>query len=243
MRLRPTTAALPKALLPIGGRPLISHSLDRLARAGVDETIIVTGHCGETVRERVGARWRGMAITYVHNPDFETTGSMVSLMLAAEAVRASSILLLECDLLFDARFIAAALEDGRDDVLLAAEVSGSGDEVYLCAGPDGRLSFLGKDAPPDRRRAAVGELAGISRLSRRLLATYGESVRRHLTNGSEQRHYEEVLFQLAQGGWPIRVRACPGLVWAEIDTPADLARAEMQVWPALREAEGGSNPA
>jgi N-acetyl-alpha-D-muramate 1-phosphate uridylyltransferase len=42
-RMRPLTDRTAKPLLPLGGRPLIDHALDRLAAAGV-ETVVVNAH-------------------------------------------------------------------------------------------------------------------------------------------------------------------------------------------------------
>ena len=41
-RLYPLTLDRPKALLEVGGRPMLDHVLDRLEAMGVDETIVVT---------------------------------------------------------------------------------------------------------------------------------------------------------------------------------------------------------
>jgi MurNAc alpha-1-phosphate uridylyltransferase len=42
-RMRPLTLTMPKPLIPLAGRPLIDHVLDRLAKAGV-ETAVVNVH-------------------------------------------------------------------------------------------------------------------------------------------------------------------------------------------------------
>ena len=42
-RMRPLTDRMPKPLLPLGGRALIDHALDRLEEAGV-ETVVVNAH-------------------------------------------------------------------------------------------------------------------------------------------------------------------------------------------------------
>lgn len=39
-RMRPLTAETAKPLLPLGGRPLMDHALDRLADAGVDRVVV-----------------------------------------------------------------------------------------------------------------------------------------------------------------------------------------------------------
>ncbi len=42
-RMRPLTQATAKPLLPLGGRTLLDHALDRLAAAGV-QTVVVNAH-------------------------------------------------------------------------------------------------------------------------------------------------------------------------------------------------------
>ena len=43
-RLRPLTLDRPKHLLPIAGRPMLDHLLDRLARSGIESGVLVTNH-------------------------------------------------------------------------------------------------------------------------------------------------------------------------------------------------------
>lgn len=59
-RLRPLTDERPKPLLEVGGRPLIEHHLENLARAGFTDIVINQGHLGNLLRETVGdgERWR-----------------------------------------------------------------------------------------------------------------------------------------------------------------------------------------
>jgi len=60
-RLYPLTLDRPKALLEVGGRPMLDHVLDRLQAMGVDETIVVTNakftpHFEEWAAGRDGVR-------------------------------------------------------------------------------------------------------------------------------------------------------------------------------------------
>ena len=43
-RLRPLTDTIPKALVPVGGRPLLDYWMDSLAAAGVQDVLINTHH-------------------------------------------------------------------------------------------------------------------------------------------------------------------------------------------------------
>jgi NDP-sugar pyrophosphorylase family protein len=53
-RLRPVTEKVPKALLPIAGRPFIHWQLGLLAQQGVTEIVLCAGHLGEQIQASVG---------------------------------------------------------------------------------------------------------------------------------------------------------------------------------------------
>jgi len=48
-RLRPVTEECPKPLVPVDGRPFLSHLLERLEGEGVEEVVLSTGHLAEQV--------------------------------------------------------------------------------------------------------------------------------------------------------------------------------------------------
>jgi mannose-1-phosphate guanylyltransferase len=67
MRLRPLTERLPKPLLEIGGRPIITYVMDHLLEVGVDRFIMNIYHCPEVYLEKFSNRqWRGVPITFRH---------------------------------------------------------------------------------------------------------------------------------------------------------------------------------
>ena len=43
-RLKPITDTLPKALVPVGGRPLIDHVCRRLADSGIGQAVVNVHH-------------------------------------------------------------------------------------------------------------------------------------------------------------------------------------------------------
>src|SRR5690242_13900472 len=48
-RLRPLTDAVPKCLVPVGGRPILAWQLDALRGAGVDPITVVAGYRADDV--------------------------------------------------------------------------------------------------------------------------------------------------------------------------------------------------
>ncbi len=55
-RLRPLTDHTPKALVDVGGVPILEHAARRLIAAGADRLIINTHHLGEQIERYVGER-------------------------------------------------------------------------------------------------------------------------------------------------------------------------------------------
>ncbi|MDR2982667.1 MAG: nucleotidyltransferase family protein [Puniceicoccales bacterium] len=74
-RLRPLTERTPKPLLPIGGKPMICHAMDRLIKAGIKQFIINTHHCANAYAEVFpDGTYRGCPIKFVYEPILLDTG-------------------------------------------------------------------------------------------------------------------------------------------------------------------------
>ena len=54
-RLGPRTRTIPKALLPIAGRPFLAWQLEALTRSGFTDVVLCISHLGEQIRDFLGA--------------------------------------------------------------------------------------------------------------------------------------------------------------------------------------------
>jgi NDP-sugar pyrophosphorylase family protein len=84
-RMRPMTETLPKALLPVGGRPFIDYQLEWMAKVGVSEAVLSVGYRGEMLCEHVGdgSRW-GLPLKVVSDGP-ELRGTAGALRTALDA--------------------------------------------------------------------------------------------------------------------------------------------------------------
>jgi MurNAc alpha-1-phosphate uridylyltransferase len=59
-RIRSVAGNMPKALLPIAGKPFIDHQLARLREQGCQRVVLCVGHLGELIRAHVGdgSKWK-----------------------------------------------------------------------------------------------------------------------------------------------------------------------------------------
>ena len=64
MRMRPLTNDRPKALVEVGGRPLIDHMLDRLAAAGVSRAVVNLHAFADRLQTHLMARDAPPALTF-----------------------------------------------------------------------------------------------------------------------------------------------------------------------------------
>jgi NDP-sugar pyrophosphorylase family protein len=65
-RMRPITETIPKALIPVGGRPFVDHQLGWLAAHGVTDVVLSIGYLGGAIREHVGdGAALGLRVRYV----------------------------------------------------------------------------------------------------------------------------------------------------------------------------------
>ena len=77
-RMRPLTDRLPKALLKAGGRPLIAHVIERLARAGCTDLVVNVSHYAGMIERALGDGSRhGVRIVYSREAQpLETAGGI-----------------------------------------------------------------------------------------------------------------------------------------------------------------------
>ena len=102
-RLRPITDRLPKALVPVGGKPLIAWHLERLAAAGCREAVINVSHLGEQIVEHVGEGRRfGLRVTYSREASpLETAGGIAQ---ALPLLGSAPFLLVNADIYCEVAF-------------------------------------------------------------------------------------------------------------------------------------------
>ena len=76
-RLRPLTEKTPKPLLPVGGKAIIDHNIDRLVSYGVKHINVTVNYLGEQLEEHFANPIDGIQVKTVREPKFlGTIGSI-----------------------------------------------------------------------------------------------------------------------------------------------------------------------
>jgi MurNAc alpha-1-phosphate uridylyltransferase len=86
MRMRPLTERTAKPLLPLGGRPLLDHALDRMAAAGITRVVVNTHWQGDLVARHLARRTTGPEVIVRPEATLLDTGGAVASALEAGAL-------------------------------------------------------------------------------------------------------------------------------------------------------------
>ena len=226
-RLRPYSDDTPKTLLPVGGVPILRRTITNLLRVGFDQFVIGTGYLEHMVREAVAGWFPGLDVTYVSNPDYQTTNNAFSLLLTREHVEDDGFILLDGDVVFDVSVVEELVERGPDCLAVRSVGEIGLEEVKVTADNEDRVLAIGKHVPV---RSAMGESVGIELFSaassRRLFAALHQRVRE---NGLVNEYYEAAFQQIIDGGVTLYGVDIGSMYATEIDTVEDLMAANEQL--------------
>lgn len=226
-RLRPSTDALPKALVPVDGdTTILDIALRNLAAVGLTDVVVVVGYAADAVTERrhVLERRHGVRLTLVHNDKAEEWNNAYSLWLAREYFP-EGVLLVNGDTVHPVS-VEETLLAGRGqtpDLLLAVDdrKSLADEEMKVVLDEQGLLRRITKQMDPAQ---AYGEYIGASLIApaaARPLADALEATWRR----DPGLYYEDGYQELVDRGGKIAVAPIGEVAWVEVDDHDDLRRA------------------
>jgi 1L-myo-inositol 1-phosphate cytidylyltransferase len=148
-RLRSSQKSLPKPLTPVLGRPLISYTLDALARAGITKINVVVGYESDRLTAAVTELAPpDLALSFLLNPEWKKQNG-ISLLAAAKNVTSNFILTMS-DHLFDNVIVDLLTESAMPGILnLAVDRKIDSifdlDDAMKVQTQDDRVVAIGKD--------------------------------------------------------------------------------------------------
>lgn len=101
LRLRPLTEGTPKPMLPVGGKPIIQHTIEALRADGFSNFVIAINYLGDQIESHFGdGSDFGVDISYVREEEPLGTGGALSLL---QGNFVSPILVVNGDVMLSAR--------------------------------------------------------------------------------------------------------------------------------------------
>lgn len=217
---------LPKGLLEVGEKNLIQRSVDALRSQGIKRIVIGTGFREDAYKDY----FKGQEdITFLNNPDFDSSGSLYTLYLLKKEIGDNDFLLLESDILYEPRAIKEILSDSEENIILASSSDERGDEVFIDNDSTGRFKFMSKKTT--ELENVEGELVGITKLNAKSFELICQFYQNNIDRKPEL-HYEDSLNAIAAEVF-VKVLKIDNLQWCEIDNSDHLSYAQQKVLPAI----------
>ncbi|MBU6325407.1 MAG: NTP transferase domain-containing protein [Bacteroidetes bacterium] len=64
-RLKPHTHTQPKSLIPVAGKPILGHIMDRLTKAGLKDFVFIIGYLGDKIEQYISKEYPDCHCTFV----------------------------------------------------------------------------------------------------------------------------------------------------------------------------------
>jgi len=222
--------AMPKPLVPLGGRPIIEYTLDAATGAGVDEVLVVTGYREDEVRDELTSIGRSFGLSFASNPDYER-GASYSLRAARDFGREGPALLLMADHLLGAELLQALVTTHEALPGHASLVAADGhnrDALYT----DEATKLALADGPFPREVTEIGkDLEHWDALD--CGAFVLDPAAWDVIDGAPEDCELSTIFQMLAGSGDLLAADTSGMPWYDVDTPADLIAASQ--WLAARQ--------
>jgi choline kinase len=221
-RLYPLTESMPKCHTIVNGISILERLVTGLIRQGFKRLVIVTGHLEHRIREFLGTQIGSITIEYILSPLYKTTNNIYSLWMARERIW-EPFLLVESDLIFD----ESLLHDMRSpDRIAVARMQPwmNGTTVTLKTNRRVKRFQNGSAEPSDEIKYKTVNMYSFSLTSWQRIK---EQLDQHISLGRVNNYYETVLAEMvANGHLSLQAVSFDNKPWYEIDTLADLAKAE-----------------
>lgn len=219
-RLYPLTKELPKCLLEIGGKSLITRSVETLKANGINELCIVVGFEKDKIINHLGND-----LEFIINSDFEINNDMASLWYAKSFAKGKPFVYLHSDLLYHPGIIAM-LELQKEENLYMVDKTSNDLEAMKVLVKDGAYVKSNKEIP---LKESYGEWLGISKFSSDTSSRLFDVMDEIIDEGNLKCYDTFAFNRLVERGENLPVKDVAGLPWIEIDFPEDLARAENEI--------------
>lgn len=144
-RMPEYTAQTPKALVSVGGVPILERILDAIQIVGIRDVVITTGHFSEKLKAFIASqkKFTEMNITYAFDPDYATTNYIAS-MWAARRLLDEDILLFHGDMVFD-QHILEGIQKSKTSAVCVREGGKLPEKDFKARVQDGRVVEIGVD--------------------------------------------------------------------------------------------------
>ena len=228
---------IPKAMIKIGDKTLLEHSLSNLNRCGITEVIILVGYLSEKIIKKIGNKYESMKIKYIINDVYDQTDNLYSLWLAKSEFN-DNLIYMDADILYDIRALKKVVESNYENTVLVGKLNTDSGEEMKVFGEKGVAKKIGRGSEIQdyTKSPLIGEAIGIVKISSKHIKTLIYNMDYLIKNKRFSMSHED-LTQIMCENKLMNYVYIEDLPWVEIDFSEDILRAEKEIYPKIQKGD------
>lgn len=215
-----------KCLLEVGGRSLLDVSINILNSCGINDIVIVTGHCYDKIEAAFKSRAK-----FSFNPFYQISGILPSLWLGGKFIDNDEFVFVTGDSLYHPNILKNCLESTADIAVCVEEKKCDAEDSKVIIQGDSIID-IGKNIPIN---SATGEFVGMLKVSKTASPYFFEEIEKMLKQGKVNGYVADVIMQMDPKKYkitPVYTNPYPRI---EIDSILDLKKAQDIFINSIRE--------
>ena len=220
-RLKGYTSQIPKALVRINGRPILSYQIDALLINEVEDIYIVIGYKGKEIINYINKNYRDINVTFINNKEYNTSNSSYSFWLAHKYLLESSYIHLNCDIIISSIIIKLIVESKYDNVICIKTNDDLTDNMELVKLEKNTIVKMDNSYFDE----AIGKAYGVAKFSDKSTFLLSKKVEEYIKSGDKNQNYYGLIRQ-AISELNYNVIDCTDEILFETNTVSDLKKVE-----------------
>ena len=217
-RLAPITNDIPKCMVEVNGKSILSKQIDNLHENGITDITVISGYKSEVLEKYVHTLYPDVKI--IISVDYANTNNMYSAYLAKDEMKDKEFLMMNADVFFDSSVITELLNFNYDNAIVT-DIGTYYDESMKVIEKEGRLVEISKKITEED---ALGASIDVYKFSKEGGKAFFNKCKEYIEDRKEVKLWSEVALNdiLSE----VEFKACPlNGRWVEIDNHEDLANA------------------
>lgn len=218
-RLSPITDEIPKALVPVNGKPIIMKQIENIYINGIEDVVVVSGYKSNILKERIHGVYPNVCV--LESVNYEKTNNMYSSYIARDILRGHEFVMMNADVYYDASVLTALLKCSYSNAIVV-DINNYLEESMKVKEENGRLVEIAKTITPDD---SLGSSIDVYKFSVEAADAYFKKCAEYIEKNKELKKWSEVALNDILND--LVFKACPlNGRWYEIDNHEDLKIAE-----------------
>ncbi len=223
-RLHHETDELPKALVKVNKRPILSYQLEAIEANGVREIVIVVGRHGERIIEYIQREFSRLDVRFVWNEEYSRSNSSYSFWLARDCIDGRPYIHFNCDIILSPGLLTRVIDSPRENVLLVNKRTRLSDNMEQVILDKDKIVKMRNYYMPE----AVGKAFGVGKFSPGSTRFLCDRIGEFIQNGDKNQNYYGVIRTAVESLGYYAVFSDDDLLM-EINTLSDLEKAERRL--------------